>query len=85
MRLPIQDDLQLHVFRPAFGRPLESCDRLIESVGAGNQRLQINLARGNQRQRTIKHIRIAENGLDTAFTEAGAARSTATGSAAGRR
>ncbi|QTK82082.1 Hypothetical protein AT6N2_L1293 [Agrobacterium tumefaciens] len=71
MRLPIQDDLQLHVFRPAFGRPLKSGDRLIEGVGAGNQRLQINLARGNQRQRTIKHIRIAENGLDTAFTEAG--------------
>ena len=71
MRLPIHHDLQLHIFRPAFGRPLESGNRLIEGIGAGDQWFQVNLAGGNQRQCAIEYVGVAENRLDTAFAEAG--------------
>ena len=44
---------------------------MVKTVGAGNQRLEIDLAGSNEGQGPVEDVGVAEDGFDAAFAEAG--------------
>src|SRR5690606_22110238 len=57
-------DLQLHIVRPRLDGALERLDRIRKAESLGDQRLEIHLARGDQRDGAFILMRVAKNVLD---------------------
>src|SRR6478609_6962343 len=54
-------DLQLHVRRPSFDRPVESLDRVLELECLGDQRLQVDAAGSHESDGSVVLVGIAEH------------------------
>src|ERR1700748_2006112 len=65
--LLIKHDLQLDVAGARFNRAIERLDRILETEGLRYQRLEIDAAGSDKRNRAIILVRIAEDGLDADF------------------
>src|SRR5690606_38108453 len=60
----VHPDLQFHIRGPRFHCPVEGLDRVLEAEGLRDQRLEVDAARGHQRDGPVVLVRIAEHRSD---------------------